>query len=303
MWHLTDGKSSLQTEEKLSIIREFAELNPGGEVVLTGGEPFLKEDEVFKLFDLCRSLGLTSSVNTNGIDVSRLERRIISSGPTYLVISMDSHVPEVHDFHRGTPGGFEAANTLISRLRAQRGIPRLDQTELIINAVITKLNIQSLTKTLRFFEDLGVDGVTLQMLSPTFHRIGRYDKFFENYFFDDKPAAINCLQQIIEEYDSYSLMRTTPSDLFWMQKYIIDPLHTAHPICNSHERNIVIDHIGDARLCFNMSKIMSGKVLGNIRDQTLHELWHGKVSGTARLVMKDCSLSCGMLNCHRSREL
>lgn len=303
MWHLADGPGELQTEEKLSIIRDFANINPNGEVVLTGGEPFLKADEVFRIFDLCHSLGLVSSVNTNGIAVSELTQSFFSRGPTYLVISLDSHLPEIHDYHRGIPGAFDSTRTLVSELISQRGIQQLSKTEIIVNTVITKLNIQSLTETLNFLEELGVDGVTLQMLSPTFHRIGRYDKFFETHFFDDKPGAINCLQKVIDEYDKFPLLRTTRSDLFWMQKYIIDPLNTAQPICNSHERNIVVDHIGDARLCFNMSKIMSGEVLGNTRDQTLYELWHSEGSRRARQVMKDCRLSCGMLNCHRSKEV
>lgn len=304
MWSLSDGTDSLRTEEKLRLVKEFSELNPDGEVVLTGGEPFLKSEEVFDIFRACRNLSLVSSINTNGSTITdSVVDRILSCGPDYLVFSLDSHVPEVHDYHRGVPGGFENTKALISRLTAQKSTQRQCQTELIINVVITNMNIQHLDDILRFAESLGVDGVTWQMLSPTFYRIGQYDKFFENHFFGNKPKAINCLQAVIDKYDDYPLLRTTAADLFWMQKYIIDPLNTGQPICNSHERNTVIDHVGDVRLCFNMSKIMNGEVLGNVRKNTLGDLWLGEVSGKARELMKECRLSCGMLNCHRSKDL
>ncbi|MEP3893213.1 MAG: radical SAM protein [Litorimonas sp.] len=304
MWSLKDGADRLRTEEKLRLVKDFSRLNPNGEVVLTGGEPFLKLEEVFDLFQLCRGVGLICSINTNGSTITQdVVDRLISSGPNHLVISLDSHEPEVHDFHRGVSGGFENTKALILRLVAKKSAQQQSQTEFIINTVITSLNLKDLDQTLRFAESLGVDGVTLQMLSPTFYRMGQYDKFFENYFFSDKPAAINFIQEIIDGYDTYPLLRTTPADLFWMQKYIINPLHTVMPICNSHERNIIIDHVGDVRLCFNMSKIMSGEVLGNVRKDTLGDLWRGEVSRRARILMKECRLSCGMLNCHRNKSL
>ncbi len=304
MWSLEDEPAGLPTSEKLKIVSEFASWNPNGEVVLTGGEPFLKVDEVFQVFDLCRELRITCSVNTNGsIITGELIDRIISHGPRYLVISLDSHEPEVHDFHRGVPGGFEKTEALLRALVNQRCEQRKLKTEFIVNTVITNLNIEHIDETMRFSESIGVDGITLQMLSPTFYRIGRYDKFFENHFFSDKPAAINSIQRIIDQKDKFPILRTTSSDLFWMQKYIINPLHTVDPICNSHERNIVIDHIGNARLCFNMSKIMNGEILGNVRGHSLSELWYGDVSERARNLMEDCRLSCGMLNCHRRKQL
>lgn len=300
MWSLSDDEQVLSTKKKISLIKEFAAINPNGEVVLTGGEPLLKPDEFFELIAACRGSGLTSSVNTNGSLIDEeVQKMVVREGPSYIVFSLDSDQAEIHDYHRGVAGGFFHTVDILTSLMQLRKSSVECRTEILINTVVTDLNIDSLIELLLFAAKLEVDGVTLQMLSPTFHRIGRYDKFFENHFFPDKPAAIQRLQVLIEKLADFPILRTTERDLFWMQKYIINPHSTSQPVCNSHERNLVVDHKGNVQLCFNMSKILSGDVLGNVCSDSLEKMWTGRSAGIARKVMESCRLSCGMLNCHR----
>jgi len=304
MWSLSDSENCLTTREKSHLIEQFAELSPNGEVVFTGGEPLLKSQELFDLVAVSRSHGLISSSNCNGSLLDQKNAvRIMREGPNYFVLSLDSHRFDVHDYHRGVQGAFAQTVKAISAM-VQIGREMSDRrTEVLINAVISDLNVSELEELLRFAEELGVDGVTFQMLSPTFHRIGVYDKFFENHFFPDKPRAIQKLQEIIDSYENFPILKTTRSDMFWMQKYIINPMQSTRPVCNSHERNIVVDHAGNVRLCFNMSKILNGKVLGDARIEGLDRLWFSGAAEQARDVMQNCRLSCGILNCHRKKDL
>jgi radical SAM protein with 4Fe4S-binding SPASM domain len=84
-----------------------------------------------------------------------------------------------------------------------------------------------------------------------------------------------------------------------MQAYIANPHALTEQICNSHERNMMVDHKGDVLLCFDMRKIFDGNPIGNVKHTSLSDLWHGSIAAEAREIMKYCRHPCGMLNCHR----
>jgi pyruvate-formate lyase-activating enzyme len=72
------------------------------ELLLTGGEPFLLPD-IDKLANACTSQ-LPTTLLTNGMLFrgARLERlRAMDRARLALQISLDSHIPELHDRHRG----------------------------------------------------------------------------------------------------------------------------------------------------------------------------------------------------------
>lgn len=301
MWMLSDGEGSLNLAERVDLIEQFARMSPGGEVVFTGGEPFRKKEELLNLVRICRANGLRSATNTNGSYLTPdCFDEIVRHGPTFLVISLDSHVPAVHDYHRGTPGSFHSTVETIKGLLAKRDELRPQvAVEVLTNTVVTGDNVADLATTLAFIETLGVDGMTLQILSPTFHRKGPTDVFYERHFLRDIPLAVDTLQALIRNRCAYPRLRTTDTDLSWMQKYVARRDALAEPVCGSHERNMMVDHRGELQLCFNMKKLLGGRVIGNVRSESLSAMWSGEASASARRVMADCRQTCGMLNCHR----
>src|SRR5260370_39214579 len=110
MWTTKDPAGVLTPQEKIAVIADFASLNPLGEVVLTGGETMKRSEEFFLLLNAVNAHGLRGSCNTNGsyISPSNVER-LLKQGPKYLVISLDSHRKELHDYVRGVDGAFEGA--------------------------------------------------------------------------------------------------------------------------------------------------------------------------------------------------
>jgi MoaA/NifB/PqqE/SkfB family radical SAM enzyme len=273
-------------------------------VVFTGGEVMMRE-EFWMLVREARECGLLSAANTNGSYIgSEDHERVLNKGPDHLVFSLDSHTPRVHDYHRGMPGSFAATVKTISGLvgmRRQTG--HLSKIQLFTNSVLTDRNIHDVSQYASFATGLGLDGCTFQVLSPTFHRKGREDLFYRKHFFPDRSAAIKSLQELRNHLSEYPVVKTTDNDLRWMQSYIADPNRLTEPICNSHERNMMVDHRGEVQLCFDMRKIFDGKSIGNVRSSSLFDLWAGDEAEAARGIMEHCRLSCGMLNCHRRPQL
>ena len=301
MWMTKENVSSLTTTEKLRIIQEFQTLNPHGEVVLTGGETMKKYDEFFTLTNKCLELNLICSANTNAsfIDSTNFDK-LLSEGPKYLVISLDSHLENIHDFSRGTSGSYKHILSVIENLVILKH-KKNSYTEIITNSVLFEENIYKLQEFISFVESHGIDGSIFQMLSRTFYKKNSKDHFFANHFFKDRLKAIAQIQNIITVLDKHPIVRTTKQDFEWMKLYIENPDFIGEQVCGSHMKNIMINSYGDIQLCFNMKKINCGNSLGNIRDfkSGLNEIWFSQEANNIREIMKNCRLNCGMLNCHR----
>jgi len=273
-------------------------------VVFSGGEPLLKRDEFFALTRACRQQALVSVVNTNAtlLDDEAVEQ-LLTEGPNFLIVSLDSHRAEVHDWIRGVPGTHARAVKLLQRVltrRAERG-PGSD-LRVLTNTVIFDRNVAELDAYVDFARALGVDGMTFQMLSRTFMLAARRDAFFENYFPRDAARVDAAIERLLAMKAAGAPVATPENDLRWMKLYARDPDFIGEQVCGSAERSLMVDQHGNVLLCFFMREILGGRVLGNVRQSRMGALWESAFAAEARGVMARCRKNCGMLNCHRKQE-
>lgn len=299
LWQTTEPAGTLRTSEKLGAVREFASFARRPTVVLTGGETTSKREEFFALTRLCRELGVSSAANTNGTLIGPgVVERLVTEGPRYLVVSLDSHRAEVHDYVRGVPGTFERATGLIRALaRAASG--RADRPRILTNLVVCDLNVSDLREYVVFVRELGADAVLFQMLARTFALRGERDAFFERHLPRDVNAFDAAMDDIVAARAEGLPIETTPADFAWMKRYVRAPDFVGEQVCGSHERNIMLNMHGDVQLCFAMRSLLGGRVLGNVRERSLRSMWEGELAAEARGTMANCRKNCGMLACHR----
>lgn len=62
-----------------------------------------------KRFTEARRLGLVTTLHTNGTLLTEPTVEFLAKLPRHLQVSLDSHLPEVHDRIRGMPGAWEKA--------------------------------------------------------------------------------------------------------------------------------------------------------------------------------------------------
>jgi len=169
MWTLKDLPHALKTEKKIDIVNQlgswYAELRKNNDriipptIVFTGGETFLKRDEILKLSKLSRLWGINTAINTNGTLIENFASEIIINGPDYLVISIDSHNPKIHDAMRGVNGTFrKAINSLKALSIAKQKFPD-SPVKLMINIIASKQNQGRLRELLGVVRENGdLDG-------------------------------------------------------------------------------------------------------------------------------------------------
>ena len=301
MWKLKDDERRLENDEYMHLINEFNRINEYGAVILTGGEIFLKSNLVFSILSKCNSINIETVINTNGTLISAEKYlELVTNGPQKLVFSLDSHKEELHDYIRGIKGTFDNVVSTINDLVAIRSKIESNGKKIYISTILHNENINEIDDLISFAKYLKIDGIVFQALTPTFYSNVKVEKgfFFNKHFFKDIDNAIDKIDKLIESSVKDDFILNTFFDLSNIKKYIHSPYITNTTICNAHERNLVIDHIGNLKYCYNMEAIFSEQI-GNVRFNKISDIIHSDKSKEAREKMKSCNLSCGILNCNK----
>jgi MoaA/NifB/PqqE/SkfB family radical SAM enzyme len=301
-WKLDDGDKMnyMPWERKREIIDEFAELNPKGAVVVCGGESMLDLEDFFAITNRCAGIGLRCFcvINGTGVRNEGMADRMIHEGPSEITVSLDSHLEEFHDRQRGVKGSFRMAVTALRLLlEARRRFPARG-TRIYVMALVHEENYRDLDAFYDFvLNDIKADKMKLNFLQPTFGGSGK-DDFFERFHITDPEA----LGAIIEACDLKYKLNINPRWLEHVKIYFrsINNNGDAHlgwqpgsgteePLCNSYERNVMVDLYGNARLCFSTAfPAFRLKQYGDLRH-----FWYTH-SNFIRRRMRRCRRYCGI---------
>ena len=149
----------LKKEKCLNILHQIAQTGKPI-VILTGGEPLLRED-IFELASYGNQLGLRMVMATNGTLInSETTGMMKSSGIRRVSISLDGADARKHDQFRKVEGAFEGALRGIDLLKRE-GI------EFQINTTVTRDNKNQIQKILDRAIELGAVAHHIFLLVPT----------------------------------------------------------------------------------------------------------------------------------------
>jgi MoaA/NifB/PqqE/SkfB family radical SAM enzyme len=303
MWLNEDSHHSLTLSEKINVIESFARLNPYGNIILSGGEIMLKEDEFFSLTKSAKKLGLNVIAVSNASLIDPpFYRRMVLEGPDILYISLDSHVDVIHDYIRGTLGAWEKVTEVIKELVKVKRETGLANFKIYTSTVLFDKNIYTLKDMLAYIKSLGVDGASVQVLSKTVMNKSPSgaDHFFDKSFFKDRGLASRVLDEVISEFSGDGFL-VNLGEYEWMKEYILKgpDYETSGQVCGSAEKNIFVDHDGRYSLCANMDEVEGVGKLGTARDINVEQFWFSLLAQRARGLMSQCRKHCGMYACHR----
>ncbi len=301
-WRLNDDdkRNYLSWPRKHEVIREFAELNPRGSVVTCGGESMLDLEDYFAIPIACRQLGLKSLSVVNGTRIrdEALADRMIREGPHEISISLNSHRPELHDETRGVKGSFKKAVAAVRLLLEARHRHPGSTTRVYVMGLIFDQNYRELDAFYDFvLNEVGADKLKLNFLQPSFGHSSPDDEFFARHCRLDPDELLRSIEYCDRKYrlklnprwkravHMYftSLLASGETSRGWQARTV-----TSEHICNTYERNIMVDHYGVARLCF--STAFPGARLQVYGD--LRRFWEG--SDFIRERMRKCNRYCGI---------
>lgn len=136
-WH--DGADELDTEACLRIVAEIAEVNPNPMLILSGGEPLVRDD----LEEIARAgtdAGATVVIGSNGTGLTDERiRSLVEAGVQGVAVSVDSLDATYHDRFRHGDGALEETCAAIERLRERR-------VDVVIQTTVTRGNRHELER-------------------------------------------------------------------------------------------------------------------------------------------------------------
>ncbi|MEZ5873086.1 MAG: radical SAM protein [Nitratireductor sp.] len=300
-WILKDDPHTLPDSSRLAmLVEEFAAISPHGTIVTCGGEPMLRLESWFELARLSRLNGLQMFSVTNGTRIRspELARRVIAEGPDEISVSLNSPTESEHDRTRGMAGSFERTTRAIRLLIEARAELGAANKKIIVMGLVYASNYREIPQFYDFvLNDLKADKLKLNLLQPTFRQSGKVDPFFEQQARVDPDALEEIINQAGEKHGLdmnpefsrqagmyfRSLARGHDLDKGWLTE-----THTIDHICNTYERNIMIDLEGVARLCF--STAFRGEKIEKPGD--LLKFWNG--ASDIRDKMRQCNKLCGI---------
>lgn len=293
-----DKANYLDQAAKRRLVEEFAAINPRGAVVICGGESMLDIDDYFDLCRDTRAAGLTciSVVNGTRIRSPKMAERMIREGPHEISISLNSHRRELHDETRGVKGAFDkAVGALRLLVDARRRLGA--SSRIYVMGLIFDQNYRDLEDFYDFvLGDIGADKLKLNFIQPTFGG-AETDRFLADHH-DIDPDE---LEEVIHRCDARFELGINPVWMANVKMYLTSlregagldrgwasPTRTREHICNTYERNIMVDHYGVARLCFSTE--FRGASLSAPGD--LRTFWDG--ANDVRAQMRGCNRLCGV---------
>ncbi len=168
-----ENNSELNTDEARHLIDELSYINQRLMLVLSGGEPLLRED-IYGIIEYASRQGFIPVLGTNGILLTKERIRLLKeAGLRGAGVSIDSVDPKEHDRFRGLDGAWELSTCGLRYLR-EAGI------ETQIDVTITMRNYHEIDRFIEFGAEIGVKAVNFFFLICT-GRAMRTDIKTSNY--------------------------------------------------------------------------------------------------------------------------
>jgi radical SAM protein with 4Fe4S-binding SPASM domain len=255
-----EGASELSTTEARAVIDEIAALNPQSMLILTGGEPLMRDD-CLELSEYAGSKGITVVLGTNGTTLDdETVRAMVKSGIKGVGVSLDSAGPAYHDGFRGLAGAWERTDAGIDSLRKFK----LDFT---IQISVTRNNIDEITPVIEYGLKKGARAVNIFFLVCTGRGQDMSDITPAQY-----ESTLTSLVKAARVYEDRIMVRARCAPHLLRIADKIDPesplMKGATSGCIAGTGYIRITPEGDVTPCPYIPTIA-----GNIKETGLKEIW------------------------------
>jgi MoaA/NifB/PqqE/SkfB family radical SAM enzyme len=227
-WDNLNEKESFTKKDLLETVRLFQELDVL-QIHFSGGEPMVRIKDLLEVISYASKKSdcwvLTSGFNFTDENAAALKK----AGCHGVVISVDHHIPEMHNFFRGHQQSFQNAMTAIKNAR-KNGLV----TSVSVCATKQFLDGDYLLPYLDFMKAQGVQFI--QILEP--RNIGHYKE--KDVMLEERH--INLLEKVFSKVNHTEEFADYPTLLY-------HGFHQRRMGCFAGSRSVYIDSAGDVHAC------------------------------------------------------
>ena len=294
-----DRDRELTREEMLKITDELGRMGASW-LQLIGGEPFLRPEEMLAVTARANTLGIETTIVTNGALIQEdLAREILNVRTPKLAFSVDG-VGEAHDRVRGVAGAFERTQrglALVVEERRRRGVkaPVIE-----IFSTLSRLNYDQVGPLLRFKAASGADAIVFTYLTEISPKrldatrlngeplcTQRWAPSEESLLFSPKEiAAFRAALAQLPASKHQRILAALDDEAYLKCRY---PTRRCYFMRNA----MIINPFGDAYPCPHIDRY----VTGNVREAGVKAVWRNErqrkvIAGLGKTMYPVCSSCC-----------
>jgi MoaA/NifB/PqqE/SkfB family radical SAM enzyme len=281
----------------------MSELNPHATVITCGGEPLSEPGLYFNLCGTAREIGLRSMSVLNGTltETQAAADDLLARGADEISLSLDHPREGEHDMMRGQRGAWQKTTRCLSMLldaRRRLGLPR----KLYVMLMVANHNYRAIEEAYDLvLGKLGADKLKLNFLQPTISLSTRRDAFWDLHTRNiDRDELLRTIDRCEAKYALDFNPRWKDCVGLWADSLARyhrgGPAETTGKLCNSYERNVVVEVEARLRLCFHAK--YPGKAYRERGD--LRKFWYSPETEELHARMRGCRDFCGI--CHTFKE-
>lgn len=275
------------------IIKDTKELG-AKTILLIGGEPFLRED-LFELIKYARSFDLNTAIVSNGVLLK--EKNIeacFDAGLQWITVSVDAASEKVFSQIRGQNILRTITDNIteLNRLKKQRG---MEFPKISVCCTVMNENLEELVQVAKLCRTLEVSKVFFQpVVACNSDQTQRRDEFAGSIPPERLKVLDEALSKLMEYKKSspshYSFVANSLALLELMKKYFRGRLDSWEVPCYAGYNRLQIVQEGMVYFCVNQNQYES--TFGDIRKNSLKELWYSKKANDYRKLIKECRAPC-----------
>jgi MoaA/NifB/PqqE/SkfB family radical SAM enzyme len=279
IWKIGKPYGELTTTQwKETIIRLRRWLGPFF-LVITGGEPFLRQD-IVELTNFATRQHVFIELLSNGWLLNHeIAEQLVKIGLYRCTISLDGINPLTHDTFRGISGFHMKTTNALNYLKKFKDKYH-SPIQIVIKTVVMKHNLDELETLVSWVKEKGFTGIIFQPIEQN------YSEPVNPNWYKTSQLWISDLAKLTRTMDNLIRLKETGapilnriSDFNMMKEYFMHPERlmqtvqehanvSAKQICYHGTGNFVISSNGDVRMCFQMEPI------GNVIHTNPKQIWN-----------------------------
>jgi len=244
---------------------------------ITGGEPFVRQD----LPDIVRAVNRKTKrivISTNGFFTERIIDLCKAYPDIGIRISIEG-LAKSNDEIRKIPDGFDRTLRTLLKLR------EMGKKDIGFAITVQDLNAKDLLYLYYMAQALGYEFATATLHNS--HYFHKLDNKIEN-----KEEVIAEFRKLIKELLKSKKVKE------WLRAYfnygLINYIRGNPRMlpCEMGDNGFFVDPFGDVLVCNGMD---IKRPLGNLKQQSWDEIWHGERRQEIKQIVKDCRKNCWMI--------
>lgn len=287
--HPDDVKQELTPEEVTKFVHQMADMGIY-KLGISGGEPLLRKKHILAAIRTANERGVWTGLGTNA---SLLDEESVvelaDAGVNHLSISLDG-MEETQIRLRRNPKAWSGVVNALRLVKEKTG----GRMYAKLNYVLNNQNIDEILPVVNFAKESGVSIVFVpyNTYNQNFIRTMAQAEIAEKddlwISADNQAKYAGIVDTLIAmKKKNPTLILNTVSHLRQVKTFFTNPKSNKSNMCGSAYRNMHIDPLGNVIPCWTFTQSM-----GNVKTQTLKEIWHSQEYDQMRKKMLQCNLLC-----------